>query len=68
MQVGDLVRHNGSGPVGWKMQGAIGLVTKHEDWTCGGEWRILWVSKWVTEWYRDVLWFGSELEVINENG
>ena len=68
MQIGDLVEHNGSGPVGWKMKGAIGLVTKHEDWTCGGEWRILWVSKWVTEWYRDVLWFGSELEVISENG
>ena len=68
MQVGDLVKHNGSGPVGWKMQGALGLIIKHENLGTGGEWRILWVSKWVTEWYRDVLWFGSELEVISENG
>ena len=67
MQVGDLVKHNGSGPVGWKMKGAIGVLTKHEDWGCGGEWRVLWVTKWVTEWYRDVLWFRSELEVISES-
>jgi hypothetical protein len=54
------------------MQGAIGLITKHEVWTKGGEhisaeWRILWVSKWVTDWYKDILWYGSELEVINES-
>jgi len=72
MQVGDLVRHNGSGPVGWKMQGAIGLITKHEAWTNGGEhitaeWRILWVSKWVTDWYKEVLWYDTELEVISES-
>jgi hypothetical protein len=72
MQVGDLVRHNGSGPVGWKMQGAIGLITKHEVWTKGGEhisaeWRIQWVSKWVTDWYKDILWYGTELEVISES-
>jgi len=27
----------------------------------------LWVSKWVTDWYKDILWYGSELEVINES-
>ena len=66
MQVGDLVKHNGSGPVGWKTGGSIGMVTKREQWGCGGEWRVLWTTP-VTEWYRDVLWFGSELEVINES-
>ena len=66
MQVGNLVKHNGSGPVGWNMGGSIGMVTKREQWGCGGEWRVLWTTA-VTEWYRDVLWFGSELEVINEN-
>jgi len=65
MQVGDLVKHNGSGPVGWKMKGSIGMVTKHEGGV-GGEWRVLWTTP-VTEWYRDVLWYGSELEVISES-
>ena len=67
MQVGDLVKHNGSGPVGWKMKGFIGVITKREKrWTTGGEWRVLWSTP-VSEWSRDVLWFRSELEVISEN-
>ena len=66
MQVGDLVKHNGSGPVGWKMKGAIGMIIKHENLGGGGEWRVLWTTP-VTDWYRDVWWYGSELEAINEN-
>ena len=66
MQVGDLVRHNGSGPVGWKMKGSLGVITKQENWGSSTDWRVLWTTP-VGEWYRDVLWFRSELEVINEN-
>lgn len=66
MKTGDLVRHNGSGPVGWKMKGSLGVVTKHEVWTCGGEWGVLWTTP-VSEWYRSCLWFRSELEVISGN-
>ena len=66
MQVGDLVKHNGSGPVGWKMGGSIGMVTKREQWGCGGEWRVLWSTS-VTEWYKDALFYSDELEVISEN-
>ena len=36
MQVGNLVKHNGSGPVGWKMKDAIGMLVKyigsHQNW------------------------------------
>ena len=66
MKVGDLVRHNGSGPVGWKMKGSLGVITKQENWGSSTDWRVLWTTP-VGEGYRDVLWFRSELEVINEN-
>ena len=66
MKVGDLVRHNGSGPVGWKMKGSLGVVIKQENWGSSTDWRVLWTTP-VKEWYRDALWFRSELEVINEN-
>ena len=66
MQVGDLVKHNGSGPIGWKMKGSLGVITKHENWGAGGRWRILWSTP-VTEWYMDTLFHSDELEVISEN-
>ena len=66
MQVGNLVKHNGYGPVGWKMKGCIGMIIKHENWGTGGEWRVLWSTP-VTEWYKDALFYSDELEVINES-
>ncbi len=66
MKIGDLVRHTGSGPVGWKMKGSLGVITKQENWGRCTDWRVLWTTP-VSERYRDVLWFRSELEVISEN-
>ena len=66
MKIGDLVRHNGSGPVGRKMKGSLGVITKQENWGSSTDWCVLWTTP-VGECYRDVLWFRSELEVINEN-
>jgi len=66
VKIGDLVRHTGSGPVGWKMKGSLGVITKQENWGRCTDWRVLWTTP-VSERYRDVLWFRSELEVISEN-
>ena len=67
MQVGDLVKHNGSGPVGWKMKDAIGMLVNRIGDFNGGEWQVRWVSNRVSEWDQNVNWFSPELEVISEN-
>lgn len=66
MQVGNLVKHNGSGPVGWKMKDAIGMLVKYIGDFHGGEWQVRWVSNWVSERDQDVHWFSLELEVLGD--
>ena len=68
MQVGDLVKHNGSGPVGWKMKDCIGMITKRMKHVHdGAAWRVRWVSSSVSDWDQSVHYYSSELEVINES-
>jgi hypothetical protein len=68
MQVGDLVKHNGSGPVGWKMKGYIGMITKRKKHVHdGAAWCVRWVSSSVSDWDQSVHYYSSELEVISES-